>query len=462
MDIQLSTGLPGLDGLLKGLMAGDNVVWQVESVRDYAPFVGPYCEKAAAQGRRVAYFRFAKHEALVPDGLDVDTHVLHPEAGFEAFLDEIHRTIQEAGRGAFYVFDCLSELAVDWYSDRMVGNFFKLTCPYLYDLETIAYFAVLRDYHSFHATTPIAETTQLLLDVYRHKDRLYVHPLKVQHRYSPTMHMVHAWQADTFVPVTDSHTIAEVLASAGRSPLDSVSSSLGVWNRAFLEAEETLERVKRHTASPAQADELLERMLRMVISRDDRVLALAQRHFQLSDLIDVGKRMIGTGLIGGKSVGMLLARAILEQTDGRWGELLEAHDSFFIGSDVFYTYLVQNGCWWVRQKQKDPDAFLEGSEEARRRIENASGSDRVCEEPAEIVHEAVVGRVELLFVDGASHVWGEVSEDGTARVRGERTNGSEDLLDRAAVETHLRGGSVYAVEGEQVPADSPCVALYRY
>ena len=32
MDTQLSTGLPGLDGLLKGLMAGDNVVRQLESV----------------------------------------------------------------------------------------------------------------------------------------------------------------------------------------------------------------------------------------------------------------------------------------------------------------------------------------------------------------------------------------------------------------------------------------------
>jgi hypothetical protein len=33
-------------------------------------------------------------------------------------------------------------------------------------------------------------------------------------------------------------------------------------------------------------------------------------------------------------------------------DLLEIHDSFFIGSDVFYSYLVRNGCWWVREKQK--------------------------------------------------------------------------------------------------------------
>ncbi len=67
----------------------------------------------------------------------------------------------------------------DWYSDQMLGNFFMLTCPYLYDLETVAYFALLRGHHSFHATAPILDTTQLFSDVYRHHDELYIRPLKV-------------------------------------------------------------------------------------------------------------------------------------------------------------------------------------------------------------------------------------------------------------------------------------------
>ena len=162
-DTQLSTGLPGLDRVLKGLMSGDNVVWQIDSIQDYIPIVRPYCRKAVEQGRKTIYFRFAKHEPLIEDLSGIEVHELHPEEGFETFLSDIHATLEQAGRGAFYVFDCLSDLAVDWYSDRMVGNFFMLTCPYLYDLETITYFALLRDYHSFHATTPIAETTQLLL-----------------------------------------------------------------------------------------------------------------------------------------------------------------------------------------------------------------------------------------------------------------------------------------------------------
>jgi hypothetical protein len=64
----------------------------------------------------------------------------------------------------------------------------------------------------------------------------------------------------------------------------------------------------------------------------------------------------------------LLARAILVRKNARWRELLEAHDSFYIGSDVFYTFLVRNGCWWVRKRQRDPRTFLEGAETGRQRI----------------------------------------------------------------------------------------------
>ena len=36
-----STGLPALDAVVQGLRAGDNVVWQVESLDDYARLVRP-------------------------------------------------------------------------------------------------------------------------------------------------------------------------------------------------------------------------------------------------------------------------------------------------------------------------------------------------------------------------------------------------------------------------------------
>ncbi len=373
-DTKLSTGLPGLDRVLRGLMPGDNIVFQVVDVQDYAAFVRPYCATAIAQGRKLVYFRFAKHEPLLGPEDGIEIRELNPEDGFETFLDEIHRTIEVAGRGAYYIFDCLSDLAVDWYSDRMVGNFFMLTCPYLYDLETITYFAILRDYHSVHATAPIAETTQLLLDLYRYKDKLYLYPLKVMHRYSATMHMLHAWDGDVFKPVSESYIISEVLHAASNLPADWTRSLIGVWQRTFALAADVL---KNHAAwrstikrggPPDEADALCKRLLRMAVSRDGRVLGLAERYLSLQDVVEIGSRMIGSGLIGGKAAGMLIARAILKRSDPRWTERLEEHDSFYIGSDVFYTFLVRNGCWWGRQKQKNLAAFLEGAETGRQRI----------------------------------------------------------------------------------------------
>ena len=367
-DGQYSTGLVGLDRLFRGLLPGDNLVWQVESIEDFAPLVRPYCQRAAAIGKKLVYFRFGDHAPLVPEGVEAEVHRLQVSDGFERFITEIHRVIGASGRRAVFVFDCLSTLAADWNSDRMLGNFFMLTCPYILDQESLAYFALLRGSHSVHATVPIADTTQILVDVYRHRGRLYFHPLKVQHRYSPTMYTLHVWEGDQFRPVTDSSTTAEVLTSVPWAGLDSVRVRLGVWNRRFLEAAEVWDEIQRGQLPPEAAEPHLRTLLRMAISRDDRVLRLAEKHFTLADVLAVWKRMIGTGLIGGKSVGMLLARAILRKADPRWNGLLEAHDSFFIGSDVFYTYLVQNGCWWLRQKQQAPATFLEGVEEARRRI----------------------------------------------------------------------------------------------
>ena len=364
----LSTGLPGLDRMLRGLIPGDNIVWQVGSVDDYVPFVRPYCAWAAAAQRKLVYFRFAKHPPLVAPGTGAGICSLDPQAGFETFLGEIHAVINRAGRGACYVFDCLSDLSVDWYSDQMLGCFFMLTCPYLFDLETVTYFALLRDHHSVQATEPIIETTQLFLDAFRHKGRLYVHPIKVQQRFSSTMYMLHEWAGDAFVPVTQSAANAEILASGCRFPLDPARQRLGVWARTLPHAEAVVENMRRGDYDAREADELFQKLLRMAVSRDERVLQLARRYLDLEDVVAIFQRMIGTGLIGGKSVGMLLARAILRRTDPRWTDRLEAHDSFYIASDVFYTFLVLNGCWWIRQELRDPDRFLENAEKARRRI----------------------------------------------------------------------------------------------
>lgn len=146
-----TTGLGDPDSILNGILPRDNIVWQVDTIEDYLSFVRPCAEAARENGHRLIYFRFAHHVQLLPDDFGAEIHRLRPEDGFEAFISRIHGVIEEAGRGARYILDCLSELAGDWYSDQMLGYLFMLTCPYLYDLETITYFALVWNHHSDRA-----------------------------------------------------------------------------------------------------------------------------------------------------------------------------------------------------------------------------------------------------------------------------------------------------------------------
>jgi hypothetical protein len=366
-DTQPSTGLARLDAVVGGLRPGDNVVWQVESVEDYALLVRPFVERARAEGRRLVYFRFARHAPLVADDAGAQVERLSPAVGFESFTAAIHRVVEAAGRGTFYVFDCLSDLAADWYSDLMLGNFFMVTCPYLYELETVTWFGLLRDAHSPQAVDAIRSTTQLLVDVFRHRGTVYVHPLKVDGRHSPTMYLPHAWEDGALRALTQSAELSEALADVAERRLDS-TTRLDVWDRRFLEAREVRAAVLAGARGWRDEREVFDATLRMLLTRDERFAELAARYLDLEDLFSIRRRMIGTGLVGGKAAGMLVARAILARTNPAWRRRLEPHDSWFVGSDVFYTYLVRNGCWRARREQRDPASFLEGAAEARERV----------------------------------------------------------------------------------------------
>jgi hypothetical protein len=77
---------------------------------------------------------------------------------------------------------------------------------------------------------------------------------------------------------------------------------------------------------------------------------------------------------------MLVARAILRERDPELAARLEAHDSFFVGAEVFITFLVQNGVWWLREQQKYPATFLQDVEEGRRRILSGQFPDGILEQ----------------------------------------------------------------------------------
>ncbi len=341
----VSTGVRGLDEVLDGLRIGDNVVWRVDDIEDYRRFVDPFVASARAQERSIIYLRFGRHAPLVEDGPNVRIVNIDALRGFEAFTRHVYQLITDHGRGAFYVCDCLSDLLTAWATDHMVGNFFRVVCPYLYELDTVAYFALYPQSHSHITLSRIRETTQVMIDVRHAADEVQVQPVKVWQRQSPTMFLPHRQRGEQFLPVIDSSDATRLQALLEQQHQQrSQHRLLDYWDRLFLTASEA---VAGNWKQEQQAD-VLEQILGAMIGRDERILALARRHLGLEDLLAIRARMIGSGYIGGKAVVMLLARQILMHEDPeRWERHLEPHDSCYLGSDVYYAYLVHNG-WWPR------------------------------------------------------------------------------------------------------------------
>ncbi|MFX1258114.1 MAG: PEP/pyruvate-binding domain-containing protein [Promethearchaeota archaeon] len=379
-NLTFSTGIAALDEVLHGIWPGDNIVFQVDSIDDYIPFVHAFCEDTEKNKRKLIYFRFAEHQPLMPENIKAEIFNLHPEIGFEHFIDDVFKVIEKYGRGACYVFDSLSELAVDWYSDRMVANFFMLTCPYLYDFETGTYFALLRNKHSHETISKIHETAQVILDVYNKEGQFYLHPLKVWKRHSPTMYMLHIWNENKFIPLLKSAETAEILAGYAQPWVDFTTKIQDIWSKTFNQASEMIENFKLGICTYKDVESLKERIIKMAITRDPKLYPLVKQSFDLKDLFNIGRRMIGSGLIGGKSLGLLLAQATLKKKNPKWNEKLEQHDSFFIGSDVFYTYLVINKCWWKRYEIRKSKNFLELATEARKILGSGKFPESIIEQ----------------------------------------------------------------------------------
>ena len=85
------------------------------------------------------------------------------------------------------------------------GEFFRVTCPFLFILDTVAFFPIIRGKHSVRAVNKILNTTQLFFDVYSDRKNIYVRPEKVWNRNSDTMFLPHTYDPETgeFRPILD-------------------------------------------------------------------------------------------------------------------------------------------------------------------------------------------------------------------------------------------------------------------
>ncbi len=104
----------------------------------------------------------------------------------------------------------------------------------------------------------------------------------------------------------------------------------------------------------ARLQEIKAVLIRTMISDQLAYLTIARRWFTIADLREIYNRKIGYGKIGGKSAGMILAYRILQEVaPPEVKNAFQIPHSYFLASDVFYTFLSENGLiHWADQKYK--------------------------------------------------------------------------------------------------------------
>ena len=396
---RIKSGIPGMDQALDNIRLGDNVVWNVTNLNEFSYFVGPYVKQAKEDNRNLIYIRFSNDPPLIErseedfrlleieennpdtefcmierDGIKI--YKVNPYNQFETFTLEVHRIIEKEGFDAFYVFDCLSDLQAVWSTDLMMGNFFKVTCPFLFQLDTVAYFPIIRGRHSYDAIAKIRETTQLFLNVYSNSpEEVYVSPLKVWNRYSQTMFLGHK-----FNPVTgsvkvlqDGQEVSRYYKLINDSDKYQNGQTLDSWERYMLQ-------VKREYEEGVNIDDECDKICELMMTKDEKMLSKSKEYFTYEDYLTIYNRRVGSGLVGGKTCGMLLARKIIEKERPEIYRNFEPDDSFYIGSDLFYTYIVMNGLWDLRVKQRTKEGYYKYGKELEEALKNGTFSDQTKKE----------------------------------------------------------------------------------
>ena len=212
---KISSGVAGLDTLIDGFSVGDNVVWEVEAGTAYSVFIRSFISRAHRDDQKVIYVSFNRSPQTVLNDLNAvmssehftlidcftsgkgkndntflkfyekaDPCVVRIEAprDIDRFTATLNAIEDKLPPGARYVFDSLTGMQDLWGDENVTHRFFTYMCPRLYDLGTVAYWIVEKDAHSPRFKANLRHITQVVFDLAKRKNSMFLKALKLEGR----------------------------------------------------------------------------------------------------------------------------------------------------------------------------------------------------------------------------------------------------------------------------------------
>ncbi len=231
-----STGVPSLDKLLgKGLILGENVVWEYETGTFVNEFVQNFVKQGIEEKKQVIYLEFiyppqallfllepllqslpkgwekhflvldcfsesvGRNELIFTDFYDKAPSWIRkvpmsedPER-FHHFFGRIEREFISEGTRLF--FHSLTAMEAIW-GQKNTRSLFAHICPALYVYNTLAYWSINRQAHQREFLAAIEHTTQVVIELSKHEGELTLQIKKAGGRYDPKSYEPYRYSVD--------------------------------------------------------------------------------------------------------------------------------------------------------------------------------------------------------------------------------------------------------------------------
>jgi len=174
------------------------------------------------------------------------------------------------------------------------------------------------------------------------------------------------------------------------------------FNPELAPLEMVLKQAEKYEALPEQQrhsvdhhlQELRVVLLKSMISDQLAFIHIARQWFTAADFNYVLEHRIGTGKIGGKAAGMLLAYKILQNTASEINKQVVLPRSYFVGANVFYDFMAINNVEFIAQKYKSAEQIRLEFPEIQAKYAHARFPEEIADQLRAILHE--VGKTPLI------------------------------------------------------------------